>query len=277
MRPRLLRRLVFLTAIVALIAAVPLLVVRTLRTPSNERQWNVSQRILPRVTVDGDRVEIRNIRDFRYRSESDFDVYFVDRSYDLGSLDSVGYVVSRFGSAPGLAHAFLTFGFGDDHVAISVEARKEAGESYSPLRGLMREYELTYVIGTERDVIGVRTNIWKESVSLYPIRADRDAMRRVFLDMVRRADALAEGPEFYDTITNSCNSNIVAHVNAINPRNVVPFGIRTILPGFSDRVAHELGLIDSDAPLEQIRETFRLGHSVPLDDDFSRNIRRGIW
>lgn len=266
------RRLILLAAgaLVVTVAGI-----RLVRTPSNDRLWHPHQRRLPRVTVRGPLVQIENVRDFTYRTEDGFDERYTTRTCDLRRLDSAWYVVSRFGGVPGLAHSFLSFGFGGEYVAVSVEARKERGETYSPLRGVLNEYELMYVVGSERDLIGVRTHVWKEDVTLYPVRATPGKLRAVFLDMVTRAEALARAPESYDTLTNSCNSNIVRHVNAIAPGRI-GFDLRTILPGFSDRVAYELGLIDSTLPLERVRELYRLGPSartLPLDDEFSRNIR----
>lgn len=266
--------------ILILIAAILLVpvAIRVVRTPSVSREWHPQQRTLPEASVRGDLVEIRNLRDFSYRSESDFDERYADRTYDLRKLDSADYVVSRFGGVPGLAHAFLSFGFGDERVAVSVEARKERGEIYSPLRGLLNEYELMYVVGTERDLIGVRTHVWKENVTLYPIRATDEQLRHLFLEMVTRAEGLRQEPEFYDTLFNSCNSNIVSHVDTIAP-GTIGFDVRTILPGFADTVAHELGLIDSPLPLERIREAYRIdpvAARLPLDENFSRGIRRHL-
>lgn len=258
-----------LVAAILIVAAI-----RLVRRPSSDRAWYAPQAVLPEVRIDGEVVDIRHVRDFTYRSPSDFDVRYADRRYDLRELDSVWYVISRFGGF-GAAHAFLSFGFGDEYVCISVEARKEAGETYSPIRGMLNEYELMYVIGTERDVIGVRTHAWREAVSLYPIRTTPERMRRAFLDMVQRAGKLAREPEFYDTVFNSCNSNIVRHVNAVVPGRV-RFDVRTLLPGYSDRVAYELGLIDTDLPFEQMREAHRIDASVPLDEHFSRAIRRKL-
>jgi hypothetical protein len=251
---------------------------RLTRSASNDREWTESQRIIPRITASDTRVNVRNLRDFTWRSEADFDIRYLDRTYDLSKLDSAWYVVSRFGGVPGLAHAFLTFGFGDEYVAVSVEARKEATESYSPIRGLLGQYELIYVIGTERDLIGLRTNVWREVVTLYPIRADRETLQRTFLDIVGRAEKLAVEPELYDTLFNSCSSNIVRHVNTISPGQIRA-GLRTVLPGYSDRVAHELGMIDSHLPLERLREVFRIDAAAqrsPLDAQFSRAIRQHL-
>jgi Domain of unknown function (DUF4105) len=259
------------------IIAVTIAAIRIVRNPSNDRAWHPTQRAPSRAAVRGPLIEIRNVRDFTYRSETDFDIRYVDRTYDLRKLDSAWYVVSRFGGVPGLAHAFLTFGFSDgQYAAISVEARKERDETYSPFLGVLNSYELMYVAGTERDLIGVRTHVWKEGVTLYPIRADHDKIREVFAGMALRAETLAREPEFYDTLFNSCNSNIVEHVNAIAPGSI-GFDVRTILPGFSDRVAYELELIDTSMPLERVREAYRIDPAgIALDDGFSRSIRAGL-
>lgn len=262
-----------------LVIAIVVTIIRAVRTPSNDRVWHPQQERVAQVRVRGDVVEIRNVRDFVYRSESDFDRRYADRAYDLRKLTSAEYVVSRFGGVPGLAHAFLTFRFGDEYLAISVEARKERDETYSPVKGLLNAYELMYVVGSERDLIGVRTHVWKEDVTLYPIKADAAKVREVFLNMARRADALSRKPEHYDTLFNSCNSNIVEHVNAIAP-GTIGLDPRTVLPGFADRVAYEQGLIDSTLPLERVREVFRIRPDaalrVPLDENFSRAIRTGL-
>ena len=270
-------REMFKRILIGLAAAFALTVtaIRVARTPAADRDWHPQQRIAPAATMRGELVEIRGLRDFTYRTETDFDARYATRTYDLRKLRSADYVVSRFGGVPGLAHAFLSFDFGGEHVAISVEARKEREEAYSPFLGLLNTYELLYVIGSERDLIGVRTHVWKEAVTLYPVRTTPEKLRAVFLDMVRRAETLRTRPEFYDTFLNSCNSNIVNHVNAIAPGRI-GFDPRTILPGFSDEVAYELGLIDSSLPLEQIREAYRIdqtARAVPLDANFSRAIR----
>lgn len=259
------------------IAVLPFALART-RTPSNDRDWTPTHGAAPRVSIRGDLVEIRNVREFVYRSEADFDARYATRLYDLRKLDSVWYAVSRFSALPGMAHAFLTFGFGEDYVAISVEARREKNESYGPIRGMLREYELLYVIGAESDVIGLRTNIWKEGVSLYPIRTTPEKMRAAFLGMAVRAEGLATRPEFYDTLTNSCVSNIVSHVNAVAPDRV-PFGVGNVLPGFSDRLAYEQGLIDTDLPFGQIEEAFRIDGAAQrhgLRPGFSKAIRHAL-
>ena len=249
-----------------------------LRRPSTSRDWSPDQKVMPSVAIRGDLVEVRNVRNFRYRSTSDFDLNYETRTYDISKLDSVWFIVERFGDIPGLAHTFLSFGFGDEYVAISAEIRKERGALYSPWKGLLREYELMYVIGDERDLIGLRTNHRRDLTYLYPVRTTPEKMRQVFLDMVRRADSLGKRPEFYNTLTNNCTTNIVSHVNTISPRRI-PFSTRIVLPAYADSLAHEIGLIDSDLPLEKLRERHRIdpiAQRAGIDVRFSQVIRAGL-
>jgi hypothetical protein len=262
-------------AVIAICAAGLIAILVLLRRPSNVRDWSTDQKVLATAAVRGDVVEIRNVRNFRYRSETDYTPAYETRTYDLRKLDSVWFVVERFG-AGGLAHTFLSFGFGDEYVAISIEIRKEKGETFSPLKGMLREYELMYVIGDERDLIALRTNYRKDVVYLYPVKTTREKMRRVFLDMVERANKLAAEPEFYNTLTNNCTTNIVRHVNTISPRRI-PFSYKVLLPAYSDSLAIDVGLIESRGSLEETRAMRRIdpiAQEVAIDADFSRRLHR---
>lgn len=262
--------------LLAVAFALPFAYARVFEHPSLTRDWSPDQRVLAQASIAADVVTIENVRNFSYRSVSDYDARYERRAYDLNQLDSVWYLVERLPS-PGLAHTLLSFGFGDEYLAISVEIRKERGETYSPLRGLLRQYELTYVIADERDVIGLRTNQRRDVVYMYPVRATREQMRRLFVDMVTRANQLAAEPEFYNSLTNNCTSNIVRHVNAIAPR--VPFSYKVVLPAYSDELAYDLELIPTDQAFEQVQAAHRidlLAQQAGVGADFSRMIRSQV-
>ncbi|HET7707808.1 MAG TPA: DUF4105 domain-containing protein [Thermoanaerobaculia bacterium] len=270
-----------MSRILKLILAVALIgtILLALRRPSHERDWSPDQRLLPTATVRGDIVEIRNVRNFVYRGEHDFEPRYETRTYDLRQLDSVWFMVERFGTKPGIAHTLLSFGFGDEFVAVSAEIRKEKGETYSPWRGLLREYELMYVIGDERDLIGLRTNHRRDEVYLYPMRTTPEKMRQAFLAVLSRTNDLAAKPEFYNTLTNTCTTNIVRHVNDVVPGRV-PFSFKVLLPAYSDRLAYDLGLIATDQPFEKARRAYRIdgiAQSAGIGEKFSQVIRRIDW
>jgi hypothetical protein len=247
------------------------------RRPSNTRLWAVDHTRLPEIVFSDSLVRIANLRDFRYRSPDSFEVAFDTVTYDLRRLTSVWFVLTPFSKAwRGPAHSFVSFGFDDStFVAVSIEARRERNEEYGLLKGLGRNFELIYVIGTERDVIGRRAAFGSFDVYLYPIRTTADRARAVFLDLLTRADRLNQRPEFYHTIGNNCTSNLVASVNRVVPGRI-PKGLKLLLPGYADQVARSLGLIDSTRSLEQTRSTYRINDraraAIALAD-FSLKIR----
>ena len=244
--------------------------------PSNQREWSPDQAQLATAVIDGDSLTIRNVRNARYHSTSQYVVFWEQRHYDLKRLDSVWFVVEPFTDWRGPAHTFLSFGFDDgQYLAISVEIRKELGESFSPWLGLLRQYELTYIVGDERDLIGLRAIHRRDPVYLYPMRASAAHRRALLLDMLERANALAAQPEFYNTLTSTCTSNIVDHIEKIAPGSM-PFSLKTLLPAYADDLAFDLGLIDTTLPREQYRQAYRIDDLAVAHGDgegFSAAIR----
>ena len=249
--------------------------------PSNDRDWTPDQARLPWAEIMGRRVEVHNVRNTRYRSTEDYDVVWEDRSYDLDRLRSAWFVVEPFESQDweGPAHTLMSFGFeGGDYLAISVEIRKEKGEGFSPWKGLLRQYEVMYVVGDERDLIQLRTNHRRDPVYLYPVRAPRERIEQMFVSMLRRANHLRQEPEHYNTLTNTCTTNIVRHVNELVPGRV-PWSYKILLPGYSDELAYELGLIDTELPFPAAKQYFRIDDDALRaagQDDFSWRIRQGL-
>jgi hypothetical protein len=255
-----------------------LILIAVLR-PSNARDWTSDQAHTATAIITSDRISIHNVRNARYRSTQDFDVHWEVRGYDLRRLESVWFVVEPFADWRGPAHTFLSFGFGDgEYIAISVEIRKEKGEAFSPLRGLLRQYELAYIVGDERDLIGLRANHRRDDVFLYPVRTTPEARRALFVSMLERANQVAAEPEFYNTLTNTCTSNIVQHINVIAPGRV-PFSYKTLLPAYADDLAYDLDLIDTDLSRDQYRAPHRINALAALHADradFSEAIRTSI-
>jgi hypothetical protein len=244
--------------------------------PRSDRQWVPQQAVMAHAEIRGDSVYVNRVRNFSYTAEEVFTPAYDDRRYDLNKLESVWFVVTPFSKRwRGPAHTFISFGFADSqYVGISVEARREPGETYGALTGLFRQFELLYVIGDERDLIGSRA-LGGHDVYVYPIRASPERIRALFLEMLARSNALATRPEFYNTLTNNCTSNVVDHVNHIAPR-AVPHGIKTVLPGYADEVAYSLGLIDNSISLDEARARFRVNDQARrflASPDFSRRIR----
>jgi hypothetical protein len=276
-RRRMSRRISQAVLLILVLTVVSYLVLIAAIRPSNDRRWTADQERLPSAIFAGDSVQIKNVRNARYRSTSDFDVRWEERRYDLGKLESVWFIVEPFSDWRGPAHTFLSFGFGNgEYIAISVEIRKEQGESFSPLSGVLRQYELTYVVGDERDLIGLRANHRHDDVYLYKVRTTPEKMRALFVSMLNRANQLVREPEFYNTLTNTCTTNIVDHINVIAPGRI-PVSYKTLLPAYSDDLTYDLGLLETTLPREQYRAAHRINELAKRyadADTFSEAIRR---
>lgn len=268
------RRLLLVSGLLLLVLAGSALVIR----PSNERDWIEGQELLPTAAFRGEHATIRNVRNFRYRPDGSALPAYEGRTYDLSKLESVWFILAPFDPENrGPAHTFLSFGFADSqYVAISVEARREKGEEYSIAKGLLRQYEIMYVIGDERDLIGLRTNIRGDEVYVYPIKTTPDRVRRLFVQMLERANALAHEPEFYNTLWNNCTTNILEHANQV-ARRKIPYGKDVLLPGNGDALALRLGLIDSNDDLAEVRRRYLVNARAKQyadAPDFSTRIRQ---
>jgi hypothetical protein len=245
--------------------------------PSNNRDWTPEQSKLAVAEFRKNNVTVRNVRNCRWRSDKDFTVSYHDKTFDMDDLTSVDFIVVPFNETPSLGHTMLSFGFGNgEHLAVSVEIRKERGEKYNPVAGFFRQYELIYVVAEERDVIQKRVTCDLSDVYLYRSTATPEQASELFADVMRRVNKLAKSPEYYDTLTNNCTTNIRNHVNHLKP-DEIPYDYRVLLPGLSDKLAYDLGLIEHHGTYEETRLHARVNYQAYLhrnDPMFSQAIRR---
>lgn len=245
--------------------------------PSHDRTWSAEQARLPRATIGSQRVTIDGVRNFAWPAQGPPVLSWETRTYDLDAIESAWYVVAPFDTDwRGPAHAFVSFGFTDSqYVAISIEARREAGEAYSMMRGVFKGYELIYVIGDERDLIGGRVTRQQDDVFVYPVRATPEAVRALFLDMIGEANAIAAQARFYGTLRSNCTTLLLSHVNHLLERPI-RWGPRILLPGYSDALALRQGLIATDLTIDEARTRYRVNDLAMRYIDapeFSRRIR----
>jgi hypothetical protein len=244
--------------------------------PSNDRDWIAEHKLLASAVVEGDKLHVKNVRNCEFFSYRDCLVEHYDRTYDLSQIQTVDFLMVPFNETPALAHTMLSFGFASgDYVGVSVEVRLERGESYSPTLGLFGQFELVYVVADERDLVRVRTEYRNVDVLVYRTRATPEQARRLLLDVMQRVNQLHDQPEYYDTLTNNCTTNIVRHINQLAPGRV-PHDYRVLLPGFSDSLAYELGLLDTSIPFADLRRRSRINDlALRYKDDphFSQRIR----
>ncbi len=204
---------------------------------------------------------------------------YYDATYNLDDLERVDYVITPFSDSDGPAHTMLTFSFsGGQHIAISPEIRKERGESFSALAGILNQYELEYVVADEADVIKLRTNFRKNMVYMYPIKTEKKMIQALFRSMLIRSDKLSKEPEFYNTLWNNCATSILRHANALRS-DKLSAGSYILLPSHSDSLLYDAGLIDTKFSLPEARAYYRIdeiARSASGDLDFSTRIRKPI-
>lgn len=247
--------------------------------PSHERPWARDVAVMPYADIAGDLVAIHNIRNIKYRSETDFEVRYYETTVRLSQLDSLDLFISSWGARL-IAHPILSFGFEDGrHIAVSVETRKQQHQRYSALAGFFRQYGLIYVVADERDVIRLRSNYRQEEVHLYRLPTSRAKAKQVFLYYMQRINSLKEQPEFYNALVDNCTTNIYLSLQVEPPYPPLSLGI--ILPGYLDRDIYKVlkkqqGL---DISFEQFQRKSRINaaaQAAPEDADFSRLIREEV-
>lgn len=246
------------------------------KVPSNDKDWVPELKVLPRAEFGRDTVTIHNVRNCEFLTYRDCLVDYYDKTYDLKKIQTVDFIVVPFQGNKAIAHTMVSFGFdGGDHVGISAEVRLSKGQAYDATMGLFGQFELTYVVADERDLIRSRTEHRDVDVYVYRSTATPEMARKLFVDMLQRANQLHDTPEFYDTLTNNCTTNIVRHINKLAP-NKVPYDYRVLFPGYADRLAYELGLIDNSLPFAEVKRRARINDIALLykdSPDFSAKIR----
>jgi hypothetical protein len=245
--------------------------------PSNNRIWTDDVAQMSGGVVDGNRVTLRNVRNFDWRSNTDFTQRWETRHYDLDRLKSVDMIMSYW-TLPAIAHMLISFGFDTaEHVVFSVEIRRRKGQHFSEIGGFFKEFELSIIAADERDVIRVRTNVRGEDAYLYRLRMPLPAIRSLFLGYIDEANALVVAPRFYNTITVNCTTLVYHMMKRIV--GYLPMDYRILFSGYLPEYVHRVGGLDDRFSFAELR---RLGHiseraqQADRSDAFSADIRRGV-
>lgn len=244
--------------------------------PSNDRNWQPDVAILPSAQIDGNMITVHNIRNCDYRTETDFTVSHYDKTFDLSKLQGADLFISYWGPTL-IAHTIMSFDFSDDqYLCISIETRKEVGEAYSAVKGFFKQFELTYIVGDECDLIRLRTNFRKETVYLYRLTAKPELVREVLLDYLKSVNYLSEHPEWYNALTENCTTAIRGHAKTYTHGKM---SWKILANGYLDTLLYERKAIDTNMPFEQIKQISSISDkalSAGNSDDFSIIIREGL-
>ncbi len=245
--------------------------------PSHDRVWADDVARLLHIDVDGSNVRLTNVRNFDWRSETDYTVRWENREYNLDHLVTADLVLSYW-MGPAIAHTLVSFGFDDGrYLTFSVEIRKEKGESFSALGGFFRKFETVLVASDERDIIRVRTNVRGEDVYFYRLQVEPATLRKLFIGYAGEARKLEQAPEFYNTLTSNCTTIVFDLARAINPQ--LPLDYRLLASGYLAEYAYDVGGLAPGVDYATLKARGRItGRALAAGNDprFSELIRVGI-
>jgi hypothetical protein len=247
--------------------------------PKADRNWRPEVAVMPRAFIDGDHVRITGVRNFDYRSRNDFTIHYEEREIDLSHLIGLDFFVSYWSEGP-VAHTFVSFVFDNAApLSISIETRPVVGRGFEPIASMFKQFELIYVVGEERDLVGVRAIYRGERVYLYRLNTSPEDARRLLRIYLARINELADRPEFYNLLTNSCTINIIRYANAAGRRG--RFDIRHLFNGLIDSYLYYSGRVDTTLPFDELRRRSLIDESAQAADgapepEFSQRIRASL-
>ena len=257
--------------------------------PSDTRDWAADVARHTQVEVvrgPGQRVSVSNVRNFRWRTDADFDARWEQRSYDLSRLNRVDVALSYW-MGPSIAHTLVSFGFSNgEHLVFSIEIRKERGEQFDALAGFFKRYEMVLVAADERDILGVRTNARGEKVHLYQVDMPQQAMRDLFMAYAQQADELVEQPRFYNTLTANCTTIVWQLARSIGAK--LPMDWRMLASGYLPSYLQSFGVLAPHSTLEALEQAGNITErakawtppsgsaDIKASIDFSKAIREGM-
>ncbi len=245
--------------------------------PSNTRAWQPDVAQTAWAEIRGDEITLHNVRNCEYATETNYTPRWETRTVRVSKITGIDIALTYWGS-PWMAHPIVSFQFSDaPPVAMSIETRKEIGESYSAVRGFFRQFELTYIVADERDVIRLRTNYRQgEEVFLYRTKATPEQARARFLEYVAKINELHARPVWYNALTANCTTSIRTQ-RAADER--APFDWRMILNGKSDEMAYERGALAGTLPFAELKSRSKINARAQVADkspQFSQAIREGL-
>lgn len=248
--------------------------------PSHHRDWELGHEKLAQIiySATSSQITVENFRNFKWNAVKSAEINYETRTFNLDEIISVDTFISHFDDFEGLAHIFLSFGFSNgEHLVVSIETRRESDETFSPLLGILRQFEIIYVVGAEEDLVGVRTGHRNERVYLYPTKATPEQARKLFDLLATEINDVSKAPRMYNTLTRNCTNELTRPVEKISDVRF-PLTWKTILPGYFDEVLYELELIDVSQPFAEIKTRHLIDNSkVDVNSpSYSADLRKSI-
>ncbi len=232
-------------------------------TPSHERNWQEHYARTPDAEVMDSVVRLRNVRNWSHDESGVTGRVWLDEvEIDPTEIVQVWFALSALSGSASIGHSFLSFELADGQAyTFSIEARREEGEDYSVLLGMLRQYELWYGWGTEQDFFGVSLILLERPLELYPLDLTAEQRARLFVAAARATHEVAEQPRFYNTLTANCTNLLAKAINAQAP-GTIPYHPAWNLPGFAPAFLARQGFI-ADTDIATLRERHRFAQASP--------------
>lgn len=226
--------------------------------PSNDRAWSPEMAQLLTYTRDGDTITVKNVRNFNWTGPDTADQKWETRSYALSELKSVD-VLSLYWKGPRVAHTYFSFVWANgEALSLSVEIRKEVDENYSPVAGFFKAYELSILAGDERDFYGWRVHFPEEDLQRFRTRAITAEAGKLLVTLLDAANELAARPEFYNTLTENCTTEVWMLTGALALGE--PLDWRMFASGYLPDFLYDLKVLDTTRSLADLRDR---AHMMP--------------
>lgn len=247
--------------------------------PSHDRRWEKESSIMPQVSVDGDRVTIKNVRDFTYSTSSITDYGYEDRTISIKGVKKAYFIIEPFSEWKAVGHTFLTFDIeGQDPISFSVEARREDDESYSAVKGLFNAYETWYVWGSETDLITRRALYLDHPLHMYELKLDEAHVQNLFSGLVQKTIEITDSPKFYNSLITNCTNELARISNSV-AKGTIPLHYSLMLTGYSDEYLYKLGFIENSLPFEELEQKTYITDTVKeihSSENFSQELRQRL-
>lgn len=245
-------------------------------TPSTDKAWNPRWKFISQIEPTASGYEFSHIRNWSYQNQQIRTQEYDQAIYNPANLTQVWFIVEPFGKWNGIAHTYLTFDFDNmPPLSFSIAARLETGESYSPIKGLFKQYELAYVWGYETDLLVRRAVYLDHQVYMYPLDIPESWQKQLFITLVEETERLHQQPRFYNTLTTNCTNTLAQIVNQLRP-GTLPWNPARLLTGYADEYLYNLGYLPNETSFSKVQQKYAVDQWIRKhyqDENFSTSLR----
>jgi hypothetical protein len=263
---------------VILVCIATLLLFVFLKKPELNKNWTDDAKIIPDISISDSLVEVKNIRDWRYKQGVVLSKDFYTETYDTSKITRAYFLINPFGKWEGVGHTFFLFEFEDKKtVSISVEARREEGEGYSAVRGLFNTYEQWYSWGSAADLFSRRAIYHNEDLYMYPLLISKETAQGLFIDLAKQTESLETQAQFYNTILSNCTNVLADSANRVN-KGSIPWTLARVFTGYADNKLYDLKLIPHEKSFEEVFTSSRIDTVVKkISEDKTTYSKEEFW